>query len=361
MSASIKDEPFGNINGQPVTLFTLENGGCRLEVLDYAGTILRWWTPDRDGVLGDIIVSPDCLDSLVEDDSGFGAVIGRCANRIAGAKFELNGTIYPLTDNDAGRGNCLHSGCSFHSRIWQAHATIEDGLPALHLTYTSPDGEGGFPGEVVTHVVYRLRTRSDGSCALDIHYTAETTQPTHVNLTNHAYFNLAAKGESVLDHVAWINAEAYTPINENMVPTGEIVSVAGTPFDFRKPKRIGEDIEIADEQLVRACGYDHNFVLVPGLPDAIKSHAATVYDPSSGRVLEVHTSEPGLQVYTGSHLNEPGVTTMEKRGPFARHPAVCLETQHFPNSPNLPNFPSTVLNPGEVFESFTEYRVTVKP
>ncbi|MGF1453257.1 MAG: aldose epimerase family protein [Opitutales bacterium] len=358
MTPSISVQPYGLLRGQHVNLFTLENAGCRAEILDYGGSILRWWVPDRDGNLGDIIVGPERLDALDGEGSGFGALVGRCANRIGGSRFELDGVVYDqLPDNDEDRGNCLHGGRFFQQNIWRSHALMEGRVPALHLTYVSPDGEGGFPGEVVAHVVYRLQEiPGEKGCVLEIHYTARTTRLTPVNLTNHAYFNLAAVGRDILGHELQVNADSFTPVDEHLLPTGELAPVDGTPFDFTTAKPVGRDINRDHRQLQIAGGYDHNFVLrQSGSADGLR-HAATLREPGCGRVLEVHTTEPGIQVYSGAHINNPGFDLPEKRGAFAQNPSLCLETQHFPDAPNQPNFPSVFLAPEDTFESVTQYR-----
>jgi aldose 1-epimerase len=350
---TIYREPFGCLaSGEEVTLCTLraENGLC-VSITNYGGAITSAWTPDRDGVLGDVVLGYDTLDEYLSGRSYFGAAIGRFGNRLNRGKFTLDGTEYSLAVND-GRHH-LHGGPGgFDKVLWQIAPTRSDEDARLTLTYFSRNGEEGYPGNLQVAVTYSLPTPN----TLEIHYRAETDKPTPINLTNHSYFNLAGHSATdILGHELMLFAELFTPVDAGLIPTGEMQEVARTPFDFRHPRRIGDRINANDEQIRYARGYDHNFVIVHqggGL-----QNAARVRDPGSGRTLEVLTSEPGCQFYSGNFLDgsEKG-----KGGASCQYRAgFCLETQHFPDSPNHPHFPSTILRPGEVFESTTLYRFTV--
>ena len=322
--------------------------------MNYGGTILSLRLPDRNGHFEDIVLglsSPEhyCSEAYAAAAPYFGAIIGRYGNRIAESRFKLDGQTHHLTSNHA--SHHLHGGTTgFDKRFWRAHP-FEDGGAGIRYTYTSQAGEEGYPGRLTTTVTYRLRNDN----ALVVDYKAHTTAPTPVNLTQHTYFNLAGHDASdVLDHRLTIEADHFTPVNADLIPTGEIRSVEGSPFDFRRPTRIGARINADARQLQHAQGYDHNFVLsrhddgrrTPAL-------AAQAYDPRSGRELTVRTTEPGVQLYTANSL---GGTLRGKGGAiYDRHSGFCLETQHFPNAPNEPGFPSTILRPGETYRSTTVY------
>jgi aldose 1-epimerase len=325
--------------------------GLEIKITNYGGALVSLRTPDRGGRMADIVLGYDDPAGYVADTSYFGALIGRYANRIAKGEFRLNGVEYQLAKNNG--VNHLHGGArGFHKVIWQAREmTRTDGV-ALELTYLSKDGDEGYPGNLTVAATYVLTNTNE----LRIEYAASTDKETIVNLTHHSYFNLAGAGAGdVLRHELKINADKFTPVDDTLIPTGEIKAVRGTPFDFTRATAIGSRIDEADQQLVRGRGYDHNFVLNK------KGHelslAASVYEPSSGRALEMWTTEPGVQLYTGNFLD--GVRgksgkIYDRRGGF------CLEAQHFPDSPNHPDFPSTVLKPGEHYSQTTVYKFTVR-
>jgi aldose 1-epimerase len=339
--------------GAAVELYTLTNRhGIEAGIMTYGGTLVSLKTPDRNGKLADIVLGFDTLDPYLADGSYFGAVVGRYANRIAGGSFALDGKRYQLPLN--GGPNTLHGGPNgFDKQVWTAKPFEDAQGPGLKLTLVSPDGDAGFPGRLTVSVVYRLT----GDDALSIAYSAVTTAPTPVNLLNHSYFNLSGdRDRPVLDDVLTIDAERFTPADRTMIPTGELRKVEGTPFDFRKPAAVGARIDAGDEQIALGHGYDHNWVLTKRGAGAL-GLAATLSDPFSGRVLEVRTTEPGLQVYTGNFLN--GRPAAEGGSVFKRRTGLCLETQHFPDSPNQPTFPSTILRPDEIFTSRTVYSFRV--
>jgi aldose 1-epimerase len=338
-------------DGKPIDLYTLTNShGMRVAIANYGGVVVSIVVPDREGKPGDVVLGFDNLEGYLGKQPYFGALIGRYANRIGNARFKLDGVEYKLPANDG--PNSLHGGTQgFDKRVWTARE-ISGQHPALQLTYLSPDGEEGYPGKLHVKVVYSLSEDN----ALRIEYTATTDKHTVVNLTNHSYFNLAGQvNGDILKHEMMINADRFTPIDSTLIPTGELRKVAGTPFDFRKPTPLGARIDADDEQIRFGKGYDHNFVLNRaghGL-----SLAARVTDPESGRVLEVLTTQPGTQLYTGNFLD--GSIHGKGGKAYARRSAFCLETQHFPDSPNKPSFPSTELKPGETYRETTVYRFSV--
>jgi aldose 1-epimerase len=354
---SIKTEPWGTVNGQQVNLYTLSNGrGMTVAITNYGGVVQSIDVPDRDGNEADVALGFPNLAGYVNDNttttaSGetyFGAIIGRYANRIANGQFTLDGVTYHLPQNNG--TNTLHGGPnSWNTKVWSATPFTAGRNVGLKLTYTDPAGTNGFPGTVSATVTYTV-TDDD---ALRIDYLATTDAPTVINLTNHTYFNLAGEGSGdVFNQTLMINADSYTPTNASQIPTGQIAPVAGTPFDFRTAKPIGQDIGDGNEQLVLAHGFDHNFVLNrsgPGL-----SLAARAEDPASGRVLTTWTTEPGVQFYSGNFLVGDLVGTSGHT--YRQSDGFTLETQHFPDSPNEPSFPSTVLNPGTPFTSTTIYK-----
>lgn len=341
--------------GEPVRIFTLSAPGgdaalCA-RITNYGGVIVNLWAPDAQGQAADVVLGFDTLDEYIALSKFFGCLVGRFANRIAGGTFELNGTRYQLATN--GGPNHIHGGpVGFDKVVWQAE-TAENaaGEPVLRLRHHSPDGDQGYPGALDVEVVYTV-TRDN---ALRIDYTATTDAPTILNLTNHSYFNLG-NAATILDHVVTLHADAFTPVNENLIPTGELASVKGTPFDFRTPTSIGARIDENHPQLQRAGGYDHNWVL--GEDDGTLRHVATVVEPQSGRRLELHTTQPGVQFYTGNFL--PPSMPAKAGQSYTRRAGFCLETQHFPNSPNQPDFPSVVLNPGETFRQMTLFAFGVQ-
>ncbi len=351
-------QSFGRLpDGRETHLYTLRgSNGFQADIADYGGTIVRLLAPDRAGKLADVTLGFNSVQSYPVDSPYFGALIGRVGNRIADGKFILDGKAYTLaTNNSPGGLPChLHGGkTGFDKVIWTAEPTTRDGQPALRLRYTSDDGEEGYPGKLSVEVLYSLTP--DNGLRLD--YTATTTKPTPVNLTNHAYFNLAGEGRgTILGHELTIRANRYTPVNAGLIPTGKLAPVAGTPFDFTVPHLIGERIEAADEQLRFGGGYDHNFVL--NSTDGSLALAATVHEPVSGRILEVLTTEPGLQFYSGNFLD--GKLTGKSGGSYLYRDAFCLESQHFPDSINQQSFPSTVLLPGQTYRSTTVYRFGAK-
>lgn len=344
--------PFGTTrSGVPVEIFTLSNGrGVRVRIMTYGGAVVSVTTPDRTGEVAEVTLGHDTLAEYESDTMATGALIGRCANRITNGRFTLDGEIWQLTTN-AGSDH-LHGGVvGFQREVWSAEPFEEVSDVGVVLGYVSPDGEEGYPGTVRVRVRCTLTVRDE----LVFDYHATTDRPTPVNLTQHSYFNLGGEGvNDVLDHQLVIAASSFTPMSARLIPTGEIRSVAGTPFDFTTPHAIGERIEANDEQLRRGDGYDHNFVLDRlDVRDGL-TLAARLYSPRSGRTLEVFTTEPGIQLYTGNALggDSPGAD-----GPrFRPHGAVALETQHFPDAPNQPRFPSVILRPGEAFTSRTVYR-----
>lgn len=338
---------FGVVEGRPAKLFTLTNAnGAEVRITEYGGIAVSIRVPDRDGRLGHVALGYDRLDDYVADNPFFGTITGRYANRIAGGRFQLDGETWQLARNDG--ENALHGGIrGFDKVVWAGAATASgDGVA---LTYVSPDGDEGYPGELATTVTY---TWTDDD-ALRIDYEARTDKPTVVNLTNHSYFNLADGGAgTVLDHHLTVNAALFTPADNESIPTGEVVPVADTPFDFRNPRTLRVRIEDDHPQLTASGGYDVNFVLDEA--DAGLVLAAVLYDPNTGRAMDVLTDQPGVQLYTGNHLDgrHVGIGGVKHQ----RHSALCLETQHFPDSPNQPGFPSTVLRPGATYATTTVYR-----
>ena len=347
-------KPYGALpDGTAVERFTLRNErGMTAQVITYGARLASLHVPDHAGDVANVVLGYASLDEYLTDDASFGATIGRYANRIAGGRFSIDGTTCDLPLNNG--PNSIHGGLKgFSKRVWQAKAAAGMDGPGISLRYVSADGEEGYPGELTVEVRYSLTAD-----ALRIDYGATTTRPTVLNLTNHSYFNMAGEGAgSIEGHELMIAADAFTPINADSIPTGEVRSVAGTPFDFREPHAIGARLRDGDEQIVLARGYDHNFVL-PENPGSEARLALRVREPRSGRVMEVLTTEPGVQLYTANFLS--GRHRGIGGGTYRQSDAVCLETQHFPNSPNQPNFPSTVLRPNETFRSRTDYRFTIE-
>lgn len=349
----IDRKPWGKTaSGEAVELFTLSRPGAPVvAITSWGGYVVSLVAPDRAGKMADVTLGYSDLAGYLKDGSYYGCLVGRYANRIGGAAFTLDGKRYALSANNG--ANTLHGGpTGFCRRLWAAKVVAGKDGDALELTYVSKDGEEGYPGTLTAKVVYSLR--DDGGLVID--YTATSDAPTVVNLTNHAYFNLAGEGEgTILDHELSLEADAFTPTDAGLIPTGEIKPVAGTPFDFRKPTPIGARIDADDEQIKRGGGYDHNFVL-RGEAGGLRL-AARVVEKKSGRVLEVLTTEPGVQFYTGNFLD--GKTVGKSGKPYVRRGAFCLETQHYPDSPNRPAFPSTVLRPGGTYRHTTVYRLSV--
>jgi len=355
---TVPSRGFGRLtDGREAQLYTLDNGrGLVAEITDFGGIIVRLLVPDRTGRQADVVLGVDSAAEFEAKAAGFNSVIGRYANRIAGGRFSLDGQTYQLetNSNSGGVPVHLHGGrLGFNRRLWTATPTTREGLPAVRLRLTSPDGDQGYPGKLQVEVLYSVT--ADGGLRLD--YAATTDRPTPLNLTNHAYFNLKGEGEGdILDHELTLHAARYTPVTPAQIPTGELAPVAGTPFDFTHPRRIGERIAGDHPQLAIGRGYDHNFVLdhrgaEPGL-------AAIVREPISGRVLEVLTTEPGVQLFTANHF--AGRLTGKSGRPYPRFAGFCLETQHFPDSPNLTGFPNTILRPGQTFRSATVFRFSAR-
>jgi aldose 1-epimerase len=335
------------IDGQSVNLYSLKNKN-NVEVLmtNYGARVVGIKVPDREGNLVDVVLGYDDADTYKENTTSFyGALIGRYGNRIAKGKFTLNGEEYQLEVNNG--ENSLHGGESgFYDKVWNVE---HQDANTLTLSYLSPDGEGGYPGTLNTKVTYHLNDEN----GLEISYSATTDKTTVVNLTNHAFFNLNGEGDStILDHVLTIHANAIAAVDETLIPTGELLDVSGTPFDFRTPTVIGERINENHEQLKRGLGYDHNYVLDKELG---LQNVATVYSPKTGIVMDILTEEPGLQFYSGNFMKDEGVKGKEGTSHGYRS-AFCLETQHFPDSPNQASFPSTTLNPGETYSTKTVYK-----
>ena len=329
-------------------LFTLQTSQARVCITDFGARMVSVEVPDRSGALGHVLLGFDDLAVYPHAGGSFGAVLGRYANRIARAQFTLDGQSFQLNGNN--NGNTLHGGIGgFGLLNWQVESATEGETPELALSLTSPDGDQGFPGTLRARAVYRLE-----GAALHLELSATTEAPTIVNLSSHPYFNLAGIAEhDILDHRITIDAEHFLPTDAAQIPTGEIRPVAGTVFDFRKPRKIGEDIRKADPQLLTARGYDHCFVLNK-TPRAGPQFAARVLDPASGRVLEVHTTQPGLQFYSGNsldgHVEGRGGVTFRQSSGFA------LEAQNFPDAPNHPGFPNPVLRPGERYQQTIIYK-----
>jgi aldose 1-epimerase len=348
-SGQIVRSDFGQTrDGKPVDLYTLTNrNGLVAKVTNYGGILTELHVPDRDGQNGNVVLGFATLDKYVAGHPFFGATTGRVANRIGKGRFTLDGREYKLATNNG--PNTLHGGnVGFDKKVWDAEAVETKNGPSLKLQYVSPDGEEGFPGTLTTTVTYTLNNNNE----LKIDYKATTNNPTIVNLTNHSYFNLAGDGEgTVLDHELMINADKYTVFDATQIPTGEIKSVEGTPLDFRKPTPIGQRIA-----QVEGGGYDHNFVL-NGKTGQMKL-CARVRDPRTGRVMEIRTTEPGVQLYTANGLD--GKITGVSGKPYPKYGAFCLETQHYPDSINHPEFPSVVLRPGQTYKTTTLHKFSVK-
>jgi aldose 1-epimerase len=331
-----------------VDCFTLVNAhGVELRALTYGGIIVSFSVPDRDGRMADVVLGYDSLEKYLGDPFYFGAIIGRFANRIAGARFTVDGEPYLLAANDG--PNHLHGGRTGFGRVvWGATPFRTGHTAGVVLSYVSPDGEEGYPGNLDTRVRYTLTDWNH----LVVDFLASTDRATPVNLTQHICFNLAGDSAAdILGHRLWINADRMTPVDENLVPTGEIAPVAGGPFDFRTLTAIGARIATADEQLHRGRGYDHNFVLERGDPGLV--HAAQVVEPTSGRTLDVSTTEPGLQFYSGNFIDARAIGKAGRV--YGPRGGLCLETQHFPDSPNQPGFPSTILRPDAQYRSRTVF------
>lgn len=349
---TVHSKPFGSAHGRAeVDIWTLDSGtGVQAEVLTYGAALHTLTVPDISGAVVSVVRSLATIEDYTGDNPYFGAVVGRYANRIAHGRFALDGTTHHIPAND--RGHALHGGPDgFHKRIWGAVPHSTDCHAALLLTLHSPDGDMGFPGALDVSVTYTLSTT--GTLVAD--YTATTTRPTVVNLTNHSYFDLTGEGD-ILGHRLQVDADAYLPVDASGIPLGSPVVVRGTPFDFTTPRTMGERISLPDDQLYAAGGYDHCWILrepTGGKPDGLR-RAARLVAPDASRTMEVWTTEPGIQVYTANQLDGSLADAAGRR--HERHSAVCLETQHLPDSPNRPGYPSTFLLPGDTARSRTEWR-----
>jgi aldose 1-epimerase len=357
-SLSIEKSSFGQLDdGTEIDRYTLSNRSMEVSIITYGGIIQELWAPDRRGRKANVTLGFADLagyttgrgDPPTPNPAYFGAIIGRYGNRIGGAQFTLDGTTHQLDVNNG--PNSLHGGfMGFDKRVWEAEPFTGPGEVGLKLTRTSPDGEGGYPGTLQVEVDYTLDKRNN----LEMHYTATTDEPTVVNLTNHAYWNLAGEGTgTIYDHRLTLDASRYTPVDETLIPTGAIPPVAGTPFDFTRPHAIGERIRENHEQLVFGRGYDHNWVLDRPAGDASLIEAAELTDPSSGRKLTIWTTEPGIQFYSGNFLDGTLYGTSGRA--YRQGDGLALETQHYPDSPNQPAFPSTRLDPGQTYDTTTIY------
>lgn len=334
-------------DGGEVTLATLRNAnGIELDIISYGGIITRMMVPDAKGKPGDIVLGLDTLEAYLTSNPYFGALIGRYGNRIAYGRFTLDGNTYQLATNDG--ENHLHGGVEgFDKQNWSMEPFVTDRSAGVVMALTSPDGDQGYPGKLDTRVTYELSNDNE----LDMRFSATTDKATIVNLTQHSYFNLAGSGD-ILEHELMINAHRFMPVGKGLIPTGELAPVEGTPFDFRQAKTIGQDINADDEQLKLGLGYDHNYVLKDTADDELVL-AARVTEPTTGRVLEVLTVEPGVQFYSGNFLDG---TLTGKDTTYQYRSGFCLEPQHFPDSPNQPDFPSTAIHPGETYSTRIVYR-----
>ena len=351
-SPSISESGFGTTRqGEKTALFMLVNeNGLTAHITNYGGILTSLLVPDRAGVFENVVLGHESLQHYEADSRYFGAVVGRYANRIARGRFELDGKRYELAANNG--VNHLHGGISgFDRAVWQASTGIGREGPWLLLSRVSPDGEEGYPGALAVKVRYTL---NDGNSLL-IEYQAETDHATPLNLTHHSYFNLAGpSSRSVLDHCLQIDAHYFTAIDEEQIPTGELRPVAGTPFDFRKMKAVGHDLGAENEQLANGGGYDHNFVVNRRAGEKL-NRVARLWEEKSGRLMVTHSDQPGVQLYTGNYLTESPL-----KDDIKDRQALCLETQHFPDSPNQPGFPNTILRPGEIFRRSTRYSFSVE-
>lgn len=343
----IKKAPFGTApDGQEVHQYTLTNaGGMTVKITNYGAIVTSILAPDREGNMGQVVLGFDSITGYIPNEPHFGGIAGRFANRIAKGRFTLDGQEYNVTINDA--PNHLHGGnTGFDRVVWTAEELADQN--AIRLTYASKDGEEGYPGNLTAVVTYTLT--EDNSLQID--YEATTDKATPVNLTNHSYFNLSGgKEKDILNHLVTIHADQYTAVDETLIPTGELPQVKGTPYDFTMPQPVGTRINNLE-----GYGYDLNYVIRNG--DNTLTHAATVEEPTTGRVLEVYTTQPGIQLYTGYHLN--GTLTGHNNMPYIRYAGLCLEAQHYPDSPNQENFPSAVIRPGEKYSETTVYKFSAK-
>jgi aldose 1-epimerase len=339
--------------GQDVSLFTLQNAsGMKAALTNYGATVTSLYVPDRNGNFDDVVLGFPSLDGYLKDNPYFGSIVGRYGNRIGKGRFALDGVEYKLAANNG--ENHLHGGMKgFNKVVWSAEPVKQDSAVGVKFSYLSKDGEEGYPGNLSCAVTYWLTSNNE----LKIQYHATTDKATPVNLTHHGYFNLAGQGTGdILNHQMEIFADRFTPVDRGLITTGELRSVEGTPMDFRQPHAIGERIGNDDEQLKFGLGYDHNWVL--NSSNGSLALAARVHEPTTGRVMEVWTTEPGLQFYSGNFLD--GTLTGKDGRVYQHRHGLCLETQHFPDSPNKPDFPSTILQPGETYNTETVYRFLTK-
>ncbi len=348
----VQQKPFGTRDGRPINLFTLTNAnGVEVDAMNYGGIIVSIRVPDRKGQIADIVLGHENLDGYIPNPPYIGAIVGRYANRIANGTFTLDGKTYTLPKNDG--PNTLHGGIdkTFNKVVWEGEAL--KGKTGVAFSFLSKDGDDGFPGNAKVKVTYTLTDQNE----LVIDYEATTDKTTVINLSQHSYFNLSGEGNGdILNHELMLNADRFTPVDKNLIPTGELRPVKGTPLDFTTSTRIGARIDDSYDQMVLAHGYDHNWVINrkgEGL-----TLAARMYEPTTGRVLEVSTTQPGVQFYTGNFLD--GTVTGKHGHVYKRRYGFCLETQHFPDSPNHPDFPSTILKPGETFKSETVFKFSTK-
>ena len=355
MRGTIRKESFGKTaSGARIDLYTLSNKkGMQVAITNFGATVVALKVPDRAGKAADVVLGFDTLEGYENGTAYFGATVGRYGNRIAGGQFSIDGKTYTLPRNNG--NNTLHGGIvGFNKKVWKAIAGKDS--ESLEMSYLSVDGEEGFPGNLSVKVAFTLAADRN---ELKIDYTASTDKDTVLNLTNHSYFNLAGEGNGdILDHVLMLHAKRFTPVDKTLIPTGELRDVAGTPLDFTTATAIGKRISENYEQLVFGKGYDHNWVLARAESEKGLTLAAEAYDPKSGRKLEVLTTEPGVQFYSGNFLD--GSAKGKGNKAYGQRAAFCLETQHFPDSPNHPNFPGTLLKPNSVFHSQTVFRFSAK-
>ncbi|WP_439580893.1 aldose epimerase family protein [Dyadobacter bucti] len=353
MISTISKEEFGKLpDGQKADLYTLTNAnGMTVNITNYGGIVTKITAPDEKGEWADVVLGFDSLAPYLAGHPFFGALVGRYGNRIGKGKFKLNGTEYSLAINNG--PNALHGGKKgFDKVIWKATEINKDSIVGLELEYVSKDMEEGYPGNLTVKVTYTL----DNENALSINYNATTDKPTVVNLTNHSYFNLTGLKRDILDHEVSIASDSIVPVDATLIPTGELRAVEGTPFDLRKPTAVKAGIDkIEDEQIKNGGGYDHCWVIKRSEPGLVLF--ATVKDPESGRFMEVYTTEPAVQFYTGNFLDG---SLKGKNATYSKRFGFCLETEHYPDSPNQPGFPSTVLNPGETYNTTTKYKFSAK-
>ena len=352
VTGKVQTHSFGSADGKQVFYYTFKNkNGIEAKLTNYGATLVSLKVPDRNGKFDDIVLGYDDVNGYANGKSYFGATVGRYGNRIANAKFSLHGVTYNLARNDG--ENSLHGGTKgFNKVVWGAIDISAEGVPVIQFTYVSKDGEEGYSGTLTAKVTYTLTDANE----LKLDYDITTDKDTVQNLTHHSYFNLAGVDRDILGHELRLNADRYTPVDDTLIPTGELAKVEGTPFDFRSPTAIGARIGQSDEQLKRGKGYDHNWVL-NGKSGTMRL-GAQVYEPTTGRMLEVTTTEPGVQFYSGNFLNGSEHGKVGKA--YAYRTGFCLETQHFPDSPNHSGFPTTTLKAGEHYRSTTIYKISTK-